>query len=74
MRIKHFLLIGIVVCFPFMLSANPIKDLLERIEPGASGRFIVQLEKTREKISLNSTKRETKWLYAEILTSILLRD
>ena len=28
MRIKHFLLIGIVACFPFMLSANPIKDLL----------------------------------------------
>lgn len=49
MRIKHFLLIGIVACFPFMLSANPIKDLLERIEPGASGRFIVQLEKNEGK-------------------------
>ena len=49
MRIKHFLLIGIVACFPFMLSANPIKDLLERIEPGASGRFIVQLEKSEGK-------------------------
>lgn len=45
MRIKFFLLIGIFACFPFMLEANPIKNLLERIEPGASAKFIVQLDK-----------------------------
>ena len=43
-------LLSAIVCFllPFMVFANPIKGLLERIEPGASKKFIIQLQKNAD--------------------------
>ena len=87
MSTKNFLLASLFCLLPFTLFANPIKDLLERIDPGASKKFVIQLQKNADKdffeldpkkmqtkISSNLTKKETKWWYAEIHTSISQRD
>lgn len=43
-------LLSAIICFllPLALIANPIKGLLERIEPGASKKFIIQLQKNAD--------------------------
>lgn len=47
MKTKQFLLILLAcLCFPFaQLWSNPVHDLLERIDPGASKKFIIQVKK-----------------------------
>lgn len=47
MKTKQFLLILLAcLCFPFaQLWSNPINGLLERIDPGASKKFIIQVKK-----------------------------
>lgn len=47
MKTKQFLLILLAcLCFPFaQLWSNPVHDLLERIAPGASKKFIIQVKK-----------------------------
>ena len=47
MKTKQFLLILLTcLCFPFaQLWSNPVHDLLERIDPGASKKFIIQVKK-----------------------------
>lgn len=47
MKTKQFLLILLAcLCFPFaQLLSNPVHDLLERIDPGASKKFIIQVKK-----------------------------
>lgn len=47
MKTKQFLLILLAcLCFPFaQLWSNPVHDLLERINPGASKKFIIQVKK-----------------------------
>ncbi len=46
MKIRRFLLTLLAcVCIPFSLWSNPIDGLLERICPGASHKFIIQLQK-----------------------------
>ena len=47
MKTKQFLLILLAcLCFPFaQLWSNPVHDLLERIDPGASKKFILQVKK-----------------------------
>lgn len=46
MRIKQFLLLLLAcICIPFSLWSNPVDGLLERICPGSSHKFIIQLQK-----------------------------
>ena len=47
MKTKQFLLILLAcLCFPFaQLWSNPVNGLLERIDPGASKKFIIQVKK-----------------------------
>lgn len=46
MKSKRFLLILLAcICIPFSLWSNPIDGLLERICPGSSHKFIIQLQK-----------------------------
>ncbi len=47
MKTKQFLLILLAcLCFPFaQLWSNSVHDLLERIDPGASKKFIIQVKK-----------------------------
>ena len=47
MKAKQFLLILLAcLCFPFaQLWSNPVNGLLERIDPGASKKFIIQVKK-----------------------------
>ncbi len=46
MKIKRFLLILFAcICIPFNVWSNPVDGLLERICPGASHKFIIQLQK-----------------------------
>lgn len=47
MKTKQFLLILLAcLCFPFaQLWGNPVNELLERIDPGASKKFIIQVKK-----------------------------
>ena len=47
MKTKQLLLILLAcLCFPFaQLWSNPVHDLLERIDPGASKKFIIQVKK-----------------------------
>ena len=47
MKTKQFLLILLAcLCFPFaQLWGNPVNGLLERINPGASKKFIIQVKK-----------------------------
>lgn len=46
MKIKRLLLFLLAcLCIPFSLWSNPIDGLLERICPGASHKFIIQLQK-----------------------------
>lgn len=47
MKTKQFLLILLAcLCFPFaQLWSNPVHDLLEKIDPGASKKFIIQVKK-----------------------------
>ena len=47
MKTKQFLLILLAcLCFSFaQLWSNPVHDLLERIDPGASKKFIIQVKK-----------------------------
>lgn len=47
MKTKQFLLILLAcLCFPFaQLWSNPVHDLLESIDPGASKKFIIQVKK-----------------------------
>lgn len=47
MKTKQFLLILLAcLCFPFaQLWSNPVNRLLERIDPGASKKFIIQVKK-----------------------------
>lgn len=47
MKTKQFLLILLAcLCFPFaQLWSNPVHDLLERIDPEASKKFIIQVKK-----------------------------
>ena len=49
MSTKNFLLASLFSLLPFTLFANPIKDLLERIDPGASKKFVIQLQKNTDK-------------------------
>lgn len=49
MSTKNFLLASLFCLLPFTLFANPIKDLLERIDPGASKKFVIQLQKNADK-------------------------
>ena len=49
MSTKNFLLASLFSLLPFTLFANPIKDLLERIDPGASKKFVIQLQKNADK-------------------------
>ena len=49
MSTKNFLLASLFCLLPFTLFANPIKDLLERIDPGASKKFVIQLKKNADK-------------------------
>lgn len=61
MKIKQFLLIVLAcLCIPFtQLWSNPVNGLLERIDPGASKKFIIQVKKGPSDF-LNSTKKVTK--------------
>ena len=47
MKTKQFLLIVLACfCIPFaQLWSNPVNGLLERIDPGASKKFIIQVKK-----------------------------
>lgn len=47
MKTRQFLLILLAcLCFPFaQLWSNPVNGLLERIDPGASKKFIIQVKK-----------------------------
>lgn len=45
MRDKFILLIALFFCIPLALSANPVKNMLERIAPGSSKQFTIQLKK-----------------------------
>ena len=46
MKSKRFLLILLAcICIPFSLWSNPVDGLLERICPGSSHKFIIQLQK-----------------------------
>ncbi|MCU6776713.1 alpha-N-acetylglucosaminidase [Phocaeicola fibrisolvens] len=46
MKIKRLLLFLLAcLCIPFSLWSNPVDGLLERICPGASHKFIIQLQK-----------------------------
>lgn len=61
MKTKQFLLILLAcLCFPFaQLWSNPVNGLLERIDPGASKKFIIQVKKGQSDF-LNSTRKVTK--------------
>lgn len=48
MKLRNLLLAGLLCLLPFSLFANPIKGLLERIEAGASKKFIIQLQKNAD--------------------------
>lgn len=41
-----FLLLSWLMLFPVSLPANPIKGMLERIDKGASGKFITEIKKS----------------------------
>lgn len=45
MKDKFILLIALFFCIPLALSANPVKNMLERIAPGSSKQFVIQLKK-----------------------------
>lgn len=46
MKTKRFLLFLLAcICIPFSLWSNPVDGLLERICPGSSHKFIIQLQK-----------------------------
>ena len=47
MKTKQILLVFLAcLCIPFLqLWSNPVTGLLERIDPGASHKFIIQLKK-----------------------------
>ena len=49
MKTKFYLLILFVAALSAHLSANPIKGLLERIDRGASKKFIIELNTSTEK-------------------------
>ena len=49
MSTKNFLLASLFSLLPFTLFANPIKDLLERIDPGSFKKFVIQLQKNADK-------------------------
>lgn len=61
MKTKQFLLIVLAcLCIPFaQLWSNPVNELLERIDPGASKKFIIQVKKGPSDF-LNSTRKVTK--------------
>lgn len=61
MKTKQFLLIVLAcLCIPFaQLWSNPVNGLLERIDPGASKKFIIQVKKGQSDF-LNSTRKVTK--------------
>lgn len=61
MKTKQFLLIVLACLYiPFaQLWSNPVNGLLERIDPGASKKFIIQVKKGNP-IFLNSTRKVTK--------------
>lgn len=48
MKLKNLLLAGLLCLLPFSLFANPVKNLLERIDPGASKKFVIQLQKNAD--------------------------
>lgn len=48
MKLKKLLLASLLCLLPFSLFANPIKNLLERIDPGASKKFVIQLQKNAD--------------------------
>ncbi len=48
MKLKKLLLASLLCLLPFSLFANPVKNLLERIDPGASKKFVIQLQKNAD--------------------------
>lgn len=44
MKIKHYLLILFTTCWSLHLFANPVNGLLERIDKGASKKFIIEVK------------------------------
>ena len=62
MSTKNFLLASLFCLLPFTLFANPIKDLLERIDPGASKKFVIQLQKNADiNLPLAAVGQECVW-------------
>lgn len=55
------------ICIPFSLWSNPIDGLLERICPGASHKFIIQLQKVKTTFS-NLTRKAIKSSSEETIT------
>lgn len=45
MKTKFYLVILLVVGLSTYLSANPVNGLLERIDKGASKKFVIELNK-----------------------------
>lgn len=68
MKIKRLLLFLLAcLCIPFSLWSNPVDGLLERICPGASHKFIIQLQKVETTFS-SLTRKATRSSSEETIT------
>ena len=45
MKTAH-LILACLICLPLNIVANPIKGMLERIDEGASKKFIIEIKKS----------------------------
>ena len=72
-------LLSAIICFllPLALVANPIKGLLERIDPGASKKFIIQLQKNADtdffELDQKGNKIVVRGFRSELVLEILCR-
>lgn len=70
---KHLIALFGLLCFAVgMQAASPIRGLLERIDPGASRKFIIETQKSAVDF-FELDQRVTRWWCVAITMSVLLR-
>ena len=62
---RKSILLTILLCVASWAMASPVTGLLERIDKGASKKFIIEQVKSMP-TSLNSTRKVIKSLFVEI--------
>jgi len=53
-----FLLLSWLILLPSGILANPIKGMLERIDKGASNKFVVELHKSERLFRVRPERRQ----------------